>query len=245
MPKFEDVRRAQALIMPLAEKALGFAVLAARRPAITKSIAEAVDDPSGKKMAGLAQMFTALASTKAPPAKAPPARAGFTEAGVLDQARRVVAEADAAGATKPTNPLVEDQVKAELVQRSRVGRLMLGRGLTLSEQRDLEETIRARFGESFAGTVTGRDAFGEAVMDGRLGPALSPGVARPQVRTAAQISEDVALPGQSAAALTAEINRDARLPMVDSEAAFRERMAAFAMTVPFGAERLDSPGVKA
>ena len=83
-------------------------------------------------------------------------------------------------------------------------------------------------------------------MDGRLGPALSPGVARPQVRTAARISEDVAaLPGQSAAALTAEVNRDARLPMVDSEAAFRSRMAAFAMTVPFGAERLDSPGVKA
>ena len=79
MPKFEDVRAEQALVMPLAEKALGFAVLAERRSAITKSIAEALDNPSSKKLAGLAQMFTALASTKAPPAKAPAVRSGFTE----------------------------------------------------------------------------------------------------------------------------------------------------------------------
>ena len=138
MPKFEDVRRRTALIMPLAEKALGFAVLAERRPAITKSIAEALDDPSGKKLVGLTKCSRHWRAPRLRPPRLPLSAQRFTEGGVLDQARRVIAEADAAGAgaTKPTNPLVEDQVKAELVQRSRVGRLMLGRGLTLSEQRD-------------------------------------------------------------------------------------------------------------
>jgi hypothetical protein len=242
MPKFEDVRAAQALIMPLAEKALGFAVLTERRPAITKSIAEAVDDPSGKKLAGLTQMFTALAKT--PPAKAPAVRAAFTEAGVLDEARRLVAEAEAAAAAKPKNPVVEQRVKAELFQRSQVARRMLGRGLTLPEQQDLEQAISERFGESFAGTteVTGPYAFGEAVLAGRLGPNNSPGIAPPQVRTSSQISEDAAVfSGQSVAALKAEMNRVARLTTVEGIEAFGDHILAFARTVPFGAQRLDDP----
>jgi hypothetical protein len=116
MDKFKARRALQAEIMPLAERALGFQALNERRSAINQSIFEAADDLSGKKKAGLINMFTALA--EAPKARTGPAR--VTEGGTLTggslvteaeliEARRVIAEADAAN--KPKGHLLEDLAK--------------------------------------------------------------------------------------------------------------------------------------
>jgi hypothetical protein len=225
----------QNILIPAAEKAAGHPLLATERMTITKLIRESLADPDPRKVAELQRFVTP---------KTPAVHSAFTEGGVLDQARRVIAEADVAGAgaTKPTNPLVEERVQAELLQRSLSARGMLGRGLTLEEEADLAEAIRDKFGAVFAqeADVSRPNFFGEAVLAGRFGPNNSPGLAPPQVRTAAQISEDVAvLPGQSAAALKAEMNRVARLTTVEGTEAFADHMLAFARTVPFGAARLD------
>lgn len=156
----------------------------------------------------------------------------------LDEARRIVAEAAATAPAVVKDPATEKRIHAELTRGARVGRQMLGRGLTTEEQKDLEATIRERLDiaavlteSASASPANHRHSFGEAALAGSLGANRSPGMNRPVARTATQIRESVRSEG-----LTDRTTRELA-SLTDED--FRDRMLTFASSVPFGAQRLD------
>jgi hypothetical protein len=213
----------QAILIPAAEKAKGHALLPRERQRITTLIRESLADADPRKMQELVALVIPKTTTVRP---------GFTET----TTGKALTEQAPAGAA-PQNPLVEERVHAELFQRCQAGRRMFGRGLTTAEEKDLEQAIRERFGESFAkgpGTAAG-SSFGRAVMEGKLGSAKCPGLRRPMLQTAAEITEAAAVPGVDAASL----HEIGHLPLLGRDECFQDAMTAFAATVPFGAQRLD------